>query len=98
MYIHLYIKVSLIVIRECNRTVIQLQDTLKPWCLGKIHVTSLANNQLLQAVWIYYNVFVKKLAAHILLSCKLTCATRNTNSPALGVKTTPSTMTRHLTN
>ena len=34
VYIHLYIKVSLIVIRECNRTAIQLQDTLKPWCLG----------------------------------------------------------------
>ena len=32
MYIHLYIKVSLIAIRECSRTAIQ--DTLKPWCLG----------------------------------------------------------------
>ena len=31
MYIHLYIKVSLIVY-ECSRTAIQ--DTLKPWCLG----------------------------------------------------------------
>ena len=32
MYIHLYIKGSLIVIHECSRTAIQ--DTLKPWCRG----------------------------------------------------------------
>ena len=32
VHIHLYIKVSLIVIHECSRTAIQ--DALKPWCLG----------------------------------------------------------------
>ena len=32
MYIHLYIKVSLIVLHEGSRTAIQ--DTLKTWCLG----------------------------------------------------------------
>ena len=38
MYIHLYIKVSLIVTHECSRTAIQ--DTLKPWCLGSYAVAS----------------------------------------------------------
>ena len=32
MYIHLYIKVSFIVIHDCSISAIQ--DTLKPWCLG----------------------------------------------------------------
>ena len=69
MYIHLYIKVSLIIIHECSRTAIQ--DTLKPWYQGSYadvaysSYSDAASHRLASSTHIVHPVVTKRTEAEL---------------------------------